>query len=214
MEPKKILQRGMTAFLSLSRKNQVALIVLIIALVYWFATMTSKNVIAGVDSSPESRIQQVNMNQGKLCLLKINAKSCVYFEEKKTAWDMMPFQIGYTHLGEVDIVVDLTNADVSMQGDRAVIKILEPHIDMDTVNIRPQNLKVEHYKPGLRTTEGRNRLEQEAINKIPEDLMETVKINFPKAEAKRQALQVLRALYSMVGCENVDIQFISNNSDF
>ena len=213
METKKILQRGMNAFLSLSRKNQVALIVLIIALVYWFATMTSKNVIPGVDSSPESRIQQVNMNQGKLCLLKINVKTCVYLEENKTPMDMMPFQIGYTHLGEVDIVVDLTNADVSMQGNRVVMKILEPHIDMDTVNIRPENLKVEHYKKGFRTTRGRNRLVLEAQNRISKDIMETVTINFPKAEAKRQALQVLRALYSMVGCYNVDIQFIPINCD-
>ena len=214
MDVKEILQRWKDMFCSLSRKNQVSLILLVIALFYWLATMTSKNTIIGVDSSLESRIQQVNMNQGKICLLKINAKTCVYFEEKKTPLDMMPFQIGYTHLGEVDVVVDLTNADVSMQGDRVVIKILEPHIDIDTVNIRPQNLKVEYYNPGLRTSAGRSKLDQEAKNKIPEDLMETVKINFPKAEAKRQALQVLRALYSMVGCKNVDIQFISNNSDF
>lgn len=212
MNINRVCQTIKNVFSSITMKTKFFLVMLFVALMY----LTFKDLrgeCGVVVGDPLARIQQVNMAQAKLCVLKINAKTCLYVEDKMTPWDMTPYKVGYTHIGEVDVVVDLTTARAELLDGRLKIVVLEPHIDEATLNIRPENLKREYCEHGLRTTARRTSVDNDIKNKIPKDLKDTINMNFPREDSKRQAVNVLKSLYAAVGFNQVEIEFVPFNAD-
>lgn len=197
---------------SITMKTKFFLVMLFVALMY-LIFKDFRGECGVVVDDPLARIQQVNMAQAKLCVLKINAKTCLYVEDRMTKMDLTPYKVGYTHNGEVDVVVDLTTARAELLDGRLKIVVLEPHIDKATLNIRPENLKREYSVRGWRTDDQRTKVDNNIKHKIPEDLMQTISMNFPKEESKRQAVNVLKSLYATVGFEQVEIEFMPFNAD-
>lgn len=199
---------------SMTMKTKFFLVMLFVALMYLtYRDFRGECGVVGKIDDPLARIQQVNMAQAKLCVLKINAKTCLYVEDRMTKMDLTPYKVGYTHNGEVDVVVDLITARAELLDGRLKIVVLEPYIDEATLNIRPENLKREYSVRGWRTDDQRTKVDNNIKLKIPEDLKQTISMNFPKEESKRQAINVLKSLYATVGFEQVEIEFIPFNAD-
>lgn len=201
--------------LSLSLKNKIFIVVLFISLIGWFIVC-----VKGSDETnffetndPVARIQQVNMAQSRLCVLKINAKTCLYAEDNMTRLDLTPYKVGYSHGGEVDIVVDLDKARVELMDEHIKIYVPEPHIDEATLKIRPESLRRVKISGGLRTETQRSKIDNKLKFDIEKDLEETINVNFPKKEARNHALIVLKSLYATLGFDNVEIEFSPVNAD-
>lgn len=212
---KKEVQKLFDWFRGLRTANKVSLVVIIVVLAY-LCLGRSDRPKPSVDMSlpAEERIQQVNMNQGKLCVLKIDAATSLYHIDKMTRADMTPYEVWLCHSAEVDVVVDLTKARVyqEMQGIRVSVPAPEP--DSDTLNIRPANLKRVGSEPGwFRTEAMRTAVDQKVREEVRMDLQDVVARNFPASEARQQAVQILKRLYEAVGCKNVVVVFESKNAD-
>jgi hypothetical protein len=211
-----IYQKIKKTFSSMTMKTKFFWVILFVALMYLiFEDSKGGRGVAGKGKIDDllARIQQVNMAQAKLCVLKINAKTCLYVEDKMTKMDLTPYKVGYTHNGEVDVVVDLTTARAELLDGRLKIVVLEPHIDEATLNIRPENLKREYSYRGWRTDDQRTAVDNNIKQRIPNDLDQTVSLNFPKEEAKWQSVNVLKSLYATVGFDQVEVEFIPFNAD-
>ena len=204
-------------FLRLSISGRVSLIVLLVAIVYWLITYSpsDERIRPYAGLSDYDRVQQVNMNQAKLCILKIDAETSIYHRHHLNRLDAMPYEVWYRHSGEVDVIVDLSKSRFEQNGDRLIVHCPEPQIDQNTVNIRPANLELVGTEDRmLRTEWQKTEAHEVACKRIIEDLNDVVAQNFPKAEAIAQAKRMLLSLYRAVGCHNVEVVFYSENLDF
>lgn len=201
-----IMKRLFVAMSTQPLRTKISLLVIALSASYLILGYIRSR-ISESPKSPAVRIQQVNMSQAKLCLMKIDATTAVYKIDSWTPADLTPYEVWYTHSGEVDIVLDLTRASVVFKDGVLNVLVPEPEIDKDTCNIRPKMLKRIGSKKGWRTEAQRTKIDQEVKRMIAEDLKETVVQNFPVAEAKSQAERILHSLYCAVGCSDVKIDF-------
>jgi hypothetical protein len=74
-------------------------------------------------------------------------------------------------------------------------------------------LKREYSYRGWRTDDQRTAVDNNIKQRIPNDLDQTVSLNFPKEEAKWQSVNVLKSLYATVGFDQVEVEFIPFNAD-
>ena len=213
----KILRFLKRQFLRLSMSGRVSLIVLLVAILYWLITYSpsDERIRPYVGLSDYDRVQQVNMNQAKLCILKIDAETSIYHRHHLNSLDTMPYEVWYRHSGEVDVIVDLSMSKLEQNGDRLIVHCPEPQIDQNTVNVQPANLVLVGTEDRVfRTEEQKNQTHEVARKRIKEDLYDVVAQNFPKAEAIAQARHMLISLYRAVGCHNVEVVFYRANLDF
>lgn len=210
----KILRSLKRQFLRLSMSGRVSLIVLLVAILYWLITYSPSDDQPYDGLSDYDRVQQVNMNQAKLCILKIDVETSIYHRHHLNSLDMMPYEVWYKHSGEVDVIVDLSMSRLEQNGDRLIVHCPEPQIDQDTVNIQPANLVLVGTEDRVFRTEAqKNRTHEVARKRIKEDRYDVVTRNFPKAEAIAQARRMLISLYRAVGCHNVEVVFYRANPD-
>lgn len=212
----KILKKPIMWFLQQSPKDKVFIVLIMVCMLYLFFTINGapQNSIPKVNQlSPEQRIQQINMMQGKFCVLKMDVGSVSYYVDKMTKLDLTPYRVCYTHKGDVDVIVDLTQATCEITEKGIVVSVPEPRLDEDTMNIRPANLKRAWVKRGWRTKSRRTDVDNEVKARIVEELRETARVNAPIQRAKKQVVCFLQALYSSAGITNVDVEFFGNMKD-
>ena len=198
-----IVQKTWRRIKALPLKQKIWAIVLVVAVVYFFPTSGGEKIPDDIGS----RIQQTNMLQGKLCLMKIDAAACAYVVDNPKL--KFSYEACYTHSGEADVVIDLTQAAVK-QSARGEIKVVvpDPGIDVDTLNLRAGAFKlVKSFGGTCRTEAAKTRCDVKAENEVREDFKRTIESNFSLLDARRQAVSVLRAMYAALGADNVTVEF-------